>query len=96
MSNTVEKQKTEAKISVETKMDGDDTIYTIKTKKGQFEVNCKGDGTLKVSSDAKTMFSAIGGIGEDDGKKAWFTDENCKTNAQAVSNILELFIKISE
>lgn len=97
MSNiTLENKKTETKISVETKMIGDDTFYFIKSKKGSFEIKCKGDGTLLVTSDAKTMESAIGGRGEDNKKDAWFTDKDCKTNSEAVSNVVELLMTISE
>ena len=96
MKETLENQKTEAKISVETKIMGDDTLYFVKTKKGQFEATCKGDGTLLVTSNTKTMTSAIGGRGEDNGKDAWFTDEHCKTNSEVASSILELLITISK
>lgn len=89
--------KTESKISIETRtVSVDDTLYIIKTKKGQFEVMCKGDGTLLVTASAPLMNSAVGGRGEDDKKDAWFTDEHCKTNSEAVSNVLELFMAISK
>jgi len=90
--------KTKSNISIELKStsDNDDIIYIIKSKLGHFEVNCKGDGGLLVSSHIKTMSSAIGGRGEDDGKNAWFTDENCKSNSEAVHNILELLMTISK
>lgn len=97
MSNiTLENKKTESKISVQTKIMGDDTLYLVKSKKGSFEITCKGDGTLLVTSSAKTMASAIGGRGEDNNKDAWFTDKDCKTNSEAVSNIIELLMTISE
>jgi len=96
MKEIIENQKTEAKISVETRMMGDDTLYFVKTKKNQFEVTCKGDGSLLITTSAKTMNSAIGGRGEDNGKDAWFTDKHCKTNSEVASSILELLITISK
>ena len=95
-NNTLESKKTEAKISVETKLSGDDTIYTLKSKKGQFEVIGKGDGSLLISTSAKTMNSAIGGRGEDNGENAWITDKHCRSNSEAVSIVLELLMVISE
>jgi len=92
----IENQKTEAKISIQTNMNGDDTHYHVQAKKGNFEVICKGDGTLTVKSSFKTMHSAIGGRGEDDGHNASFSDKDCKTQSEVASNILELLMVISE
>ena len=88
--------KTQSKISIELKSDGDDTIYIIKSKKGQFEVMCKGDGTLLVTASAQLMNKAVGGRGEDNKKDAWFTEKHCKNQSEAVSNVLELFMAISK
>ena len=96
MEQATQNISTEAKISVDVKSVGDDTIYVVKSKKGQFEVTCKGDGSLLVTSTAKTMASAIGGRGEDNGKDAWFSDEHCKSNSETASNIIELLMAISE
>lgn len=93
MSNT---QKTSGKVAIETIVLDDRTVYSVTGKKGSFEVTCNDDGTLLVTSTASTMLSAIGGRGEDDKKNAWFTDKNCKSHAEAVSNILELVMAISE
>lgn len=97
--NTIENGnlKTESKISIETNLIGDDIIYTIKTKKGQFEVVCKGDdGSLLITSNLETMEEAVGGRGDDDGNKAWFTDKHCRSNSEAASVVLELLMAISE
>jgi len=96
MKEILENQKTEAKISVETRMVGDDTLYFVKTKKGQFEVTCKGDGTLLVTSNTKTMTSAIGGRGEDNKKDAWIADRHFKNNSEVASSVLELLMAISK
>lgn len=93
MSNT---QKTTGKISIETIALDDRTTYSVKGQKGSFEVTCKDDGTLLVTSSAPTMMLAIGGRGEDDKINAHFTDKHCKSNAEAISNILELLMVISE
>ncbi len=96
MNDTTQNKKTESKISVETKLVGDDTVYTIKSKKGQFEVTGKGDGSILITSNAKTMSSAVGGRGEDDGINAWISDKHCRSNSETASIILELLMVISE
>ena len=88
--------KTQAKISVETKVSGDDTIYFVKSKKNKFEVICKEDGSFLINTSAKTLSSAVGGRGEDDGKDAYFTDKHCKNNSDIASTILELLVAISK
>ena len=96
MKETLKNQKTESKISVEARILGDDTIYFVKTKKNQFEVTCKGDGSLLITADAKTMNSAIGGRGEDNKKDAWIGDKHFKTKSEVASSVLELLISISK
>lgn len=87
---------TDSKVTIETKTLDDDTIYVVKTSKGKFAITGKGDGSLIISSDIKTMSAAIGGRGDDDGKVAWFTDKHCKSNAEVASVIMELLIVISK
>jgi len=96
MSSILADLVTDSKVTIETKTSDDDTIYVVKTPKGQFAVTGKGDGELIISSDIKTMSSAIGGRGDDDGKIAWFTDKHCKSNAEVASVIMELLIVISK
>jgi hypothetical protein len=96
MNETLENKTTESKISVETRNMGDDILYIIRSKKGQFEVTCKGDATMLITAPVKTMTSAVGGRGEDNGKDAWFSDEHCKSNSEVAHSILELLKVISE
>lgn len=88
--------QTEAKISIETRNMGEDILYVISTKKGRFEITCKGDNTLLITSSAETMSSAIGGRGEDDGEDAWVTDEHCKSKSEVAYSIMELLVTISK
>lgn len=96
MNETLQNKKTESNISVEVKEIGDDTTYVVKSKKGQFEVTGKGDGSLLITTNAKTMSKAIGGRGDDDGVNAWVIDKHCRNKSEVGSIILELLMVISE
>ena len=96
MNDILQNKKTEANISVETKLVGDDTVYVIKSKKGQFEVTGKGDGSLLITSSKNIMSKAIGGRGDDNDTDAWITDKHCRSNSEVASIVLELLMVISE
>lgn len=83
-------------VKIKTKTVEDDVIYTVNTLNGEFQLTCKGDGTMLISSAAPIMSKAIGGRGDDNGVNAWFDDKHCKSKADSASVILELIMALSE
>jgi len=71
-------------------------VYELSNDKDTVKVECNDDCSLKVTGPRRLMESAIAGRGDETETESTFTDAQCKTKTEAVSNILEIMQKLIE
>lgn len=85
-----------SKLTIEVENAKDSIVYALSNGKQTVKVICNDDCTMKVIGPRDLMESAIAGRGEETETESTFTDSQCKTKTEAVSNILEIMKKMIE
>ena len=70
--------------------------FTFETKKGNVKVSFTDDenSEFKIEGPKEIISSVIGGIGDEDEKKAWATEKNLDTESKRLYAVLKVFEKI--
>lgn len=85
-----------AKIEIVTNNTPDGVKYELKNGKNVVTVMCNDDCSLIVKGPRKLMEKAIGGRGEETETESTFTDSQCDSKSEAVSNVIEIFRTLIE
>lgn len=85
-----------SKLTIEIQNKTDNVEYSLSNGKQTVTVTCNDDLSMIVKGPRKLIESAIGGRGEETETESSFTDQQCKSKAEAVSNVIEIFKKLIE